>query len=191
MRRRTITLVVVGLVLALFVLPAAAKALVLADEPVVVDDEAEPVYTIDPTYDPDSMYLLFGFIEDDGDDPCEGVAVVPDPADPGEVTFTVDGAEGELPADCVAVDVAGPNDQANHGQVQSSFVEALKGIHNKDIHGPFGQFVKTVAGSDFGKEDPDGIGTLDISTLDIDADDDGDGPPAHANENSKKPKKNK
>ena len=50
---------------------------------------------------------------------------------------------------------------------------------------------KTVAGSDFGKEDPDGIGTLDISTLDIDADDDGDGPPAHANENSKKPKKNK
>ena len=61
MRRRTITLVVVGLVLALFVLPAAAQVL-LADEPVVEAEEEVPGYTIDPEYFPDSMYLLFGFI---------------------------------------------------------------------------------------------------------------------------------
>ena len=190
MRRRTITLVVVGLVLALFVLPAAAQVLLDADEPVVEATETEHVYTIDPDYDADLMYLLFGFIDND-EDPCEGVVILEDPADDEEVIFESDGAPvDELPPGCLAVDVTGPNEQVNHGQVVSNFVKALKGIHIKGTHGPFGQFVKVVAGTDFGKVDADLVGASDIATLDLDPDD-GDGPPDHANGNSKKPKKNK
>jgi hypothetical protein len=200
MRRRTITLVVVGLALALFVVPAAASAL-------IEDTEAE--YELVTEYDAEAHVALYGIFEveedPDPESPCtfedgwlpEGGSAELD--DDGEVVF-VDENGDELtvtvPPDCTPVLIEGPNGQVNHGQWVSNMVHAVKAAHVKDDHGPFGQWVKGLAqfdGVENEKADGDD-GALKIAELDDDDDegkDDGDGPPAHANENSKKPKKNK
>ncbi len=204
MRRRTITLVVVGLVLALFVLPAAAQALI-GDEPetaeVTVDQEV-PYLTYG--YDEDSHVVFYGIGADESADlDCE----IPDDAtlevvfgDEGEITevkVTDPGAadpQFELSADCIPVLIEGPNGQVNHGQFVSTMVHELKKSYDKEAFGPFGQFLKDIKhDGDIGKGDlkvkaNEELGSTEPTTLDADdVEDDDHGP----NENSKKPKKNK
>lgn len=201
MRRRTITLVVVGLVMALFVLPAAASALLA--------DTEEVEYELVTEYDPDSHVALYEILELSSEDPPEPV----EPCDFGEWYADVDSAEldeaGDIvffdekgveltitvPPDCTPVLIEGPNGQVNHGQWVSNMIHAVKGQHVKEDHGPFGQWVKGLAhfdGVENEKPDKDDdLEPLKAAELDDDGDDDGDGPPDHANANSKKPKKNK
>ena len=94
-----------------------------------------------------------------------------------------------LPEDCYDVSVAGPNGQTNHGSFVSAFVHSLKdSSFARDTHGPKGQFVREIAGSDLGKNgDTDGA---ELEPLDADSDEDGDGPPAHAKAHGNKKEKN-
>jgi hypothetical protein len=187
MRRRLITLVVAGLVMALFVVPAAASEFLgdteAADDGLVADEE--PTYFLHYDYDPDAMVLLFGIDEEDADEPLDcvlpdGVTAVVD-EDTGEITYEVEGGgEFVLPEGCTAVSVEGPNGQVNHGQIVSSTVHALKDGYDKDMYGPFGQFVKDVAGDDeLGKGDqqvkPDKDD--DGEALELEAADDGESKP--------------
>jgi hypothetical protein len=56
--------------------------------------------------------------------------------------------------DLSAVDVTGPAGQVNHGQVVSSFVQALKDqMKEAGVSGGVGCLVRTVAQSDYGKGD--------------------------------------
>lgn len=185
MRRRTITLVVVGLVLALFVLPAAANEF-LGEEDVIAD---EPVPYLTYDYDVDSHVVFYGIedgeepadprldcripddveltvtVDEDGEISYEIVPGEPDPdADPDAVPFA-------LPEECIPVLIEGPNGQVNHGQFVSNMVHDLKEDYDKDAHGPFGQWVKLFAhDTEIGKGDlkvkanTDG----DLSTADAD-----------------------
>ena len=155
MRRRTITLVIVGLVLALFVLPAAAETL-LAE-----DTEAEEVeYELATEYDPGSHVAFYGIFEvDDDPDPEAPLPCVFEDGwiqdgefaeldDDGNLVFLdSDGEEVDvlIPDDCTPVLIEGPNGQVNHGQYVSNMIHAVKGEHDKGMHGPFGQWVKGLA----------------------------------------------
>ncbi|NNC41218.1 MAG: hypothetical protein HKN95_11040 [Acidimicrobiia bacterium] len=205
MRRRTITLVVVGLVMALFVLPAAAEI-------ALTDDTEEAEYELVTEYDANAHVALYEILKVSSEDP-------PEPAEPcefGDWYANVESAEldddGNLvflaengdeltvtvPEGCTPVLIEGPNGQVNHGQYVSNMVHALKEVHDKDMHGPFGQFLKGIKqDKEIGKGDlqvkpdkGDDLDPLEAAELDDDGDD-GDGPPDHANANSKKPKKNK
>ena len=199
MRRRTITLVVVGLVLALFVLPAAAQALIGdADETVepVIEGEAWDYYT-------EPHVVIYGYPAPEGEEPeCElDGGVIPKVVD-GELVYDefdqlvfVD-EDGDdiaqlVDEDCRAVLIEGPNGQVNHGQFVSNMVHDLKDVYDK-ADGPFGQWVKQFAHDDqIGKgplkvkANEDDPGAAELAEL-TEADDN-KGP----NENSKKPKKNK
>ena len=179
MRRRTITLVVVGLVLALFVLPAAAQA-VLEDVSVTADAiEPEPVPYLTYGYEPVSHVVFYGIENDEGEPApdqlnCEipdGVVITVDIGDDGVITYIV--TKGDLPvgfeADCMPVLIEGPNGQLNFGQFVSNMVHALKdgsGVEGYDKeNGPFGQWVKQFTHDDAMKEllkaDDDPTVTLD------------------------------
>ncbi len=179
MRRRTITLVVMGLVMALFVLPAAADVMLSDEEPADVE------YELDYEYD-DINRLVFYRIFDpaDGEAPdCEipeDVTVVVDP-DTREVSYENDGEPFELPDGCRVVDIEGPNGQVNHGTFVSNMVHDLKAEYDKDMYGPFGQWVKQFAhdkeigkddlkvfaeGDDVDGDDDDGDDAASTSTLD-------------------------
>ncbi|MFW2339292.1 MAG: hypothetical protein ACN4GK_04520 [Acidimicrobiia bacterium] len=211
MRRRTITLVVVGLVMALFVLPAAAQTLfedaMLEEEPV----EQEYPY-LSYGYDEESHSVFYGVVEEsDGDDPdldCaipEGAVVEID--DDGLVSYTVEGEEPvDLPEDCHTVDIEGPNGQVNHGQFVSNMVHALKAEYYaaddaKEMYGPFGQWVKQFAhDKEIGKDDlkvkadPDGdddLEPLELEAADADDDDEpGKGKDKNKDKGNGKGKKN-
>ena len=198
MRRRTITQVVVGLVLALFVLPAAAEI-------ALTDEEPEPEYPYASYgYYEDDHVVTYGIAVEPIDDEVlvdcselEGITFIveEDPAT-GDVTVT---PSGDLPDGCSAVSIEGPNGQVNHGQFVSSMVHAYKEDYDKETNGPFGQFLKDIKhDKEIGKGDlqvkpdnGDDLEPLEAAELDDEGKDDGDGPPAHANGNSKKPKKNK
>ena len=213
MRKRLITLLAVGLVLALFVVPAAAAELfaetdaVEADEEAVVADEEKTTYSLSYNYDPDAFVLLFGFADDSAEEGDELDCSLDD-----DVNVTVDedgnfvyeddeGTELEdfqLAEGCMAVSVVGPNGQVNHGTVVSNTVHALKDAHNKDIHGPFGHFVRDIARSELGKGDqqekPDKDGDVDaLDTDGVDIDDDSTKPnkPNKGDNKGKKKGKNK
>ena len=185
MRRRTITVVVVGLVMALFVLPAAAQTLF---EDAMEPDKAveDALYELDYGYDADSHVVLYGLFERpaEGEEPVEclpddsELIIEVDP-DTGEITV-----EGELPEGCMPVNIEGPNGQVNHGQFVSNMVHALKAEYDKDMYGPFGQWVKQFAHDDeIGKGDlkvkADSDGDDDLESLELEAadedDDDGRG----------------
>jgi len=189
MRRRTITLVVVGLVLALFVLPAAANEFLGEDDD--VDEIDRPYLTYD--YDEPSHVVFYG-IEDravapgEDEDPLldcripDGVELAVTVDDDGVISYEIvpgepdpdadpDAAPFELPEECIPVLIEGPNGQVNHGQFVSNMVHDLKEDYDKDVNGPFGQWVKLFAhDKEIGKGDlkvkanTDG----DLSTTDAD-----------------------
>ena len=184
MRRRTITLVIVGLVLALFVLPAAAEIALTADEP----EEVE--YELVTGYDAATHVAAFAVApvpaDEDPPNECDPSGIIGSETD-GEVSF-----DGEVDG-CTLVLIEGPNGQVNHGQYVSNMIHAVKGEHDKGMHGPFGQWVKGLAHFDgvenFKPEKGDDLEPLEAAELN----DEGEkkGKPDHANGNSKKAKKNK
>lgn len=195
MRRRTITLVVVGLVMALFVLPAAAQA-VLDSEPEPEEAVEDAMYELEFFYDKDSHIVHFGFVgePEPGEEllDCsvpEGVVVEVD-EDTGEVTYVVDEGEDPFlpPEGCEAVNIEGPNGQVNHGQFVSNMVHALKAEYDKDTYGPFGQWVKQFAhDEEIGKGDTKvKAGDDDLEPLELEAADaDDDDEPGHGKDKNK------
>ena len=184
-----VTLLIVGLTVASFVVPAAAQELFIVDEPA---PEPEAEYVIDYHYDPEAMVMFFGLVEEDAEEPdCtpeSGDYQVSIDPETGDVVFEGD---FELPEGCVAIPVAGPNGQVNHGQIVSHTVHALKDIHDKSTHGPFGQFVKEVAGDkELGKGDRK-VKPHDDDGDDGDEDDLDDGMKPEKREKPDKPKKPK
>jgi hypothetical protein len=202
MRRRTITLVVVGLVMALFVLPAAAQSMfedaMLEEEPV----EQEYPY-LSYGYDEESHSVFYGVVEEpEGEDPdldCTFPpgAVVTIDEDTGAVSYVVgDDDPVDVPEDCRTVDIEGPNGQVNHGQFVSNMVRALKADYYavddaKEMYGPFGQWVKQFAhDNEIGKDDlkvkadPDGDDDLEPLELEA-ADADDDDEPGHGKDKNK------
>ncbi len=186
MRRRTITLVVVGLVLALFVLPAAAQELFVEASPSLEDASDAATYELNYNYDPDSHVVFYGIGElpGEGDETppldCtlpEGVTVEVD-EETGEVTYVVEVGEEPyvLSEGCRAVLIEGPNGQVNHGQFVSNMVHDLKADYDKDVYGPFGQWVKEFAhDKEIGKgdlkvwaNDDDELVELEVAELDGD-----------------------
>ena len=143
MRRRTITLVVVGLVLALFVLPAAAQAL-LGSEPEAADTIAVPeVPYLSYDYYEDSHVVFYGI---DDEEPADLDCEIPDDAelevvfdDEGEITEVNVTNPGEtdptfkVSEDCIPVLIEGPNGQVNHGQFVSNMVHDLKDGYDKEL----------------------------------------------------------
>ena len=134
MRRRTITLVIVGLVLALFVLPAAANE-ILGDDPeaTVAEEDVAPV-----SFGYDEVNHVVFYNVSDGEDP---------PVDCTEEAVAVIDSEGDItgaPEGCDALLIEGPNGQVNHGQFVSSMVHLFKDGYEKSEHGPFGQFLKDI-----------------------------------------------
>ena len=207
MRRRTITLVVVGLVLALFVLPAAAQAW-LGDEPVVEAEEVVPPVITGDSWDyytgPHVVMYTYPVPDDLPPDCSLAEGVIPLVED-GELVYDGDqlvfvNSEGvvvvidDLDAACRAVLIEGPNGQVNHGQFVSNMVHDLKSAYDKE-DGPFGQWVQKFAHDDqIGKgplkvkANEDDPGVAELAEADDDDDDDGHGRPEHANDKSKKPK---
>ena len=206
MRRRTITLVVVGLVMALFVLPAAAQ-IAFETEPEPEEAVEEAMYELEFFYDEDAHVVHYGFVGDpeSGEEPLdcsvpEGVVVEVD-EETGEITYVVgDGEDPFLPEEgCEAVNIEGPNGQVNHGQFVSNMVHALKAEYDRDMYGPFGQWVKEFAhDTEIGKGDlkvkagDDDLEPLELEAADADDDDE----PGHGKDKNKdkgqgKGKKNK
>ena len=208
MRRRTITLVVVGLVMALFVLPAAASMFddAMLDEEVVEEAMEVPYLTYD--YNEELHTVFFGLEDNEEADPqldCvipDGVTVAIDEDGVIEVTGDVEGEPYVFPDGCEAVNIEGPNGQVNHGQFVSNMVHALKAEYDRDMYGPFGQWVKEFAhDKEIGKDDlkvkadPDGDDDLEPLELEA-ADADDDDEPGHGKDKNKdkgqgKGKKNK
>ncbi len=107
-------------------------------------------------FDSLTKILIYGFDDGTGDpldcsfpDPDGGggdalaSADEPAPADG-------DGTDLTVPPGCTPVDVAGPNDQVNHGSIVSAFVHSLKDGWSG---GGIGKYVREIGGSDFGKKD--------------------------------------
>lgn len=161
-------------------------------------------------YDETSNVVVWGFDQEgftDGGDESQTVCAVPDGAtlvkdeDSGEWAFVAldedgnptedpftdeEGAEVTLDERCMVTEVTGPNGQVNHGQVVSNTVHALKEWYRNqdDYDGPFGQLVKRIAQTDWGKEKDDeddapdlDEGLLDFSLTGEGEDDDEGGPP--------------
>ena len=175
MRRRTITLVIVGLVLALFVLPAAAQA-VLEDVSVTADTTVEEVPYLTYGYDEGSHTVYMGLEDDEASVPQLDCSIpagaVVEIASDGTVTYTVPGAAPvELPAGCMSVPIEGPNGQLNFVQFVSHMVHALKvgsdGEGYDKENGPFGQWVKQFTHDD---EMKDLLKADDDPTVTLDAD---------------------
>lgn len=102
---------------------------------------------------------------------------VPDGEEPLDCAVLLDAdAEGELPEECVVVDVAGPNGQVNHGSIVSSVVHSIKDL---DYDGPRGHLVREIARTRF---------VDDAEAVDGD---DASGEPEDRAEKVKKPKKDK
>ncbi len=192
MRRRTITLVVVGLVMALFVLPAAANAM-LGDTP--AEDDLELDYGYDEV-NHQVFYRIFDASEEPDPDAgdcflAEGWSVEEDP-DGGFIYLDENGdevADFALNDGCIPVDIEGPNGQVNHGTFVSSMVHELKEEYDKDTMGPFGQWVK-----EFAHDDKIGKGDLKVYADgdDVDGDDIDDGDDAASTssfDKSEKPEK--
>jgi hypothetical protein len=111
-------------------------------------------------YDPDNAHLLFGVTELDSGCALAAGEYTYQVGEDGTVTVSngdddeadAAGAEdGDGSGDCVltAVDVTGPNGQVNHGQVVSSFVQALKALGFQGN----GCLVRVIAQTDYGKGD--------------------------------------
>ena len=193
MRRRTITLVVVGLVMALFVLPAAADELFGPEAEEVVEDEYP---NLSLWYDEGSHNVFYSLVDEpeEADDPLDctvpdGITVVVD-EESGEITYEgdFDGEAYDLPDDCYVVNIEGPNGQVNHGQFVSNMVRALKADYYaaddaKEMYGPFGQWVKQFAhDKEIGKDNgDDDLEPLELEAADAD-DDDG---PGHGKDKNK------
>ena len=123
-------------------------------------------------YDPDNRILVFGVSEIDEtgfDCTVEGTgftytvdsfgSITDLTGTGGAVSFKKGGADylyGQTEGICdlTAVDVTGPNGQVNHGQVVSSFVQALKEqLREAGVRGGIGCLVHAIAHSDYGKGD--------------------------------------
>lgn len=123
-------------------------------------------------YDPENRILVFGVseIDETGFD-CTvdgtGFAYTTDSfgsitallKDGAAVSFkkdTTDHVYGQTEGVCdlTAVDVTGPNGQVNHGQVVSSFVQAVKEqLREAGVRGGIGCLVHVISHSDYGKGD--------------------------------------
>ena len=186
MRRRTITLVIVGLVLALFVLPAAAEI-------ALTDDTAEVEAELVTTYDPATHVAFFGIVTPSDEVPPPEVDCVVEADWLGDNTVEVDddgnivfrNLAGDViaiedwpaPDGCTPVLIEGPNGQVNHGQYVSNMVHAVKEVYMKE-YGPFGQFLKDIKhdkeiGKGLLQVKPDKNGDLDLLEA-AELDDEGD-----------------
>ncbi len=164
--RRPGTLAIVVALAMIVALPASA---VLLDN----GDDETPLFSHD--FDADSHVLVFAVNDPEAEEPVdctlpEGIEFEVD--EEGNITFTVpdgdngDGGEEPAPLEgCSLLLAENANGKTNHGQVVSAVVHALKaGFQEGSLQGsmPFGQYVKEIAGSDYGKKHADD-------------DDDGDG----------------
>jgi hypothetical protein len=123
-------------------------------------------------YDPENRILVFGASEIDEtgfDCTVEGTGFTYTTDSFGSITALLrDGAavsfkkdtsdhvygQTEGVCDLTAVDVTGPNGQVNHGQVVSSFVQAVKEqLREAGVRGGMGCLVHVIAHSDYGKGD--------------------------------------
>ena len=110
-------------------------------------------------YNPDTQEIGFWFAEGEVD--CAW-------SDVGVDESGLDGVE-ETESQCIVLDVAGPNDQVNHGTIMSAFVHGLRDlIEVTGYDGPRGHFVREVARGDHGKSDHR-VGTSSDEDADEDA----------------------
>jgi hypothetical protein len=172
---------------ALLVLGSMGAA--LADDGVDTDPVKEP---LDPSSEPVEVSWLDDLVDElvtfvfywglEGPPECPTTA----PGDLGGGLFgfgTVPDTV-EVTADCIPLDVEGPNGQVNHGTMVSAFVHWLKAGGMDDLpvvlqEMPKGQVVKKLANHDFGKGFYDFDGDLDGDLAEVaeSEEDDGNGPP--------------
>ncbi|MDH3307237.1 MAG: hypothetical protein OEO77_06945 [Acidimicrobiia bacterium] len=166
---------------------ATALLMVIAAPAFAVEhDSPEDPEGLSVDYDPDAHVIVFGI---DVDCSVEGlmgefvtdedgtITFVPDEEvpDPG-LGFGTTVVEGEDEAEtaplegCTLVSGEGPNGQVNHGSIVSNTVKALKALRDSgELEGPFGQAVKEIAHSQWGK------GDQKVKTKDVELDDEGEG----------------
>ena len=176
----------------------AALTLAIAAPAVASDDAAEDSpkeaspheeVSISFWFDDEVGLLLYGTT-----DPETGEPANCDPEGEAPVVEEDGAVSGDLPPGCMALVIEGGEDGPNHGDVMSQTVAALKEIRS-ELDGPFGQYVREIAHSDFGKKDKDGTEESDEdadegelpdetsaeSENNSDKDKDGEhGPPDHA-----------
>lgn len=186
----------VAVLAALTLAPVAALAVEHEDDS-TEDGERRLAAVVDAYFDEARRLLTFSITTPDAEAidcavPDDVVLERSEDSQSGDDDFTVVEGEWDVPEGCQVVDVAGPNGQVNHGQVVSNFVHALKALDRSAFDVPFGQLVRQIASSDFGKKaadddaddaDEDAADDDDAST---ESDDDAKGPPPHANNDKDK-----
>jgi hypothetical protein len=164
------------LAIALIALAVAAPAVASED----TEDENKAGIQTAPVsfwFDDDIGLLLYGTT-----DPETGETVDCTPIDEAPTVEEDGTVSGDLPVGCMALVMDGANGDINHSDVVSQTVKTLKEIR-ADLDGPFGQYVREIAHSDFGKSDKD-------SDDDADGDDDDTDVDADESDKNKKFEKN-
>ena len=150
--RRPIVLITIILVLIAAPAAAALDGDSETDEPKTAS--SDPILSV--WFDGETGLLIYGATDPTADEPVDCT-----PPEGVELTIGTKGTdeegtvEGEVPDGCSTLVIDGGASGISHGTVVSQTVHALKMIRD-ELDGPFGQYVRVLAQSDFGKEEADG-----------------------------------